>query len=114
MSKKIKVYYIKHPTEEKRERGTEVWQRYLRMTTGYREEKEIPLKKDYRKVSEWEAPDFKQNDEILNKMWSSHQNIEYQENVVKNDRSMMVGDVIQIDDNVFTVASIGFTETEWH
>jgi len=114
MSKKIKVYYIKHPPEDDRERGTEVWQRYLRMTTGYREEKEIPLKKDYRKVLEFELDNDIPENTILNKLWHDCQNLDYHENAVKHDRSMMVGDVIQIDEKVFTVASIGFTETEWY
>jgi hypothetical protein len=84
------------------------------MTTGYREEKEIPLKKDYRKVLEFELDNDIPENTILNKLWHDCQNLDYHENAVKHDRSMMVGDVIQIDEKVFTVASIGFTETEWH
>lgn len=114
MSKKVKVYYIKHPTQEETERNSDFWQRYLRMTTSYTEEEAIPLKKDYRKVTEWEAGENTSDYEILNKMWSSHQNLDYQENAANNDRSMMVGDVIEIDGQLFKVASIGFSETEWN
>lgn len=113
MSKKIKVYYINHPFNEDAEENSPFWQRYLTMTTGYTKKERIPLKKDYRKVLDFELDEDFSEDEILNKLWEDCQNIDWQKNAAGDERSMMVGDVIEIENKLFLVDSIGFSETEW-
>mgnify|MGYP006299158971 CR=1 FL=1 len=85
--------------------------RYYNLTSS--REQSCPARKEYRKIFSGNVEkEIEDINVFLNWVYYKAQNFETK-NEFADDRSMMVGDLVQIDNNLYFCSSIGFTKTEW-
>lgn len=96
----VKIYYVNY------ENNSELFKSH--MAIGFKEPPTIKIE-DYRLLWEGEI-----KDPNLEDIFRNSQNLDHQQNQFSKDRSMSVGDLVQIDNTLYFCANIGWKKVEWY
>ena len=113
--KTLKIYYIKNVDREYNEDRTELmnreeFERYWSLTSpGYDEGSQPkPRRAEYRLLFDGQIED----QATVETVYQMAQNA-FEPNQFAKDRSMMVGDLVELDGELYICHPIGFEKTEW-